>query len=258
MTVASMHFRTTLAKRNQPHTMSLHLEFLRRAEVGPATFSVRDVKLGQQTSTIQITLAQSDREESICYITNSNLDTKHGLSLSTGWELQPPTRKVDLHRLEKDEDENWTAYRSLSKFRVASNHVQFYLLRQGQTIKGLVDQWVCFRSGERFYNESLGFVCDMWPAVFEPYQYYDPEVQPALWYPTLNLSLEIKKPLPSEGVQWLFSRVRAKQIKNGRFDLEVVILDDTAEIVALSHHVAMIVSADRNTAERKATGPSKI
>ena len=258
MTVASMHFRTTLAKQSQPHTITLHLEFLRRAEVGPANFSVKDVKLGQQTSTIQITLTQRDREESVCYITNSNLDAEKGLTLSTEWELQPPTPKVDLIKLQKDEDQTWTAYRFISKFRFASNHLQFYLPRQGQVMRGQLDQWVCFRNGERFHNESLGLLCDIWPAVFEPYQYIGNEEQPALWYPTLNLSLEIKKALPSEGVQWLFSRVRAKQIKNGRFDLEVVILDEKAEIVALSHHVAMMVSADRNTAERKSLGLSKM
>lgn len=258
MNVASMHFRTTLAKQNQPHTISLHLEFLRRAEVGPANFSVRDIKLGQQTSTIQITLNQRGREESVCYITNSNFDTERGITLSTEWELHPPAPKVDLSKLQKDEDENWMAFRSLSKFRFASNHVQFYLPQQGQTMRGLLDEWVCFRSGERFHNESLGLLCDMWPKVFEPYQYRGSEKQPALWYPTLHLSLDIKKALPSEGVQWLFSRVRVKQIKNGRFDLEVVILDEKAEIVALSHHVAMIVSADRNMAERKSISLSKI
>lgn len=258
MTVASLHFRTTLAKQNQPHTITIHLEFLRRAEVGPANYIVRDVRLGQQTSTIQITLTQRGREESVCYITNVNLDTERGLTLSTEWELQPPTPKVDLSKLQTDEDENWAAYRSLSRFRFASNNVQFYLPRQDQAVRGLVDQWVCFRSGERFHNESLGLLCDIWPMVFEPYQYIGSDKQPALWYPTLHLSLEIKKVLPIEGVQWLFSRVRVKQIKNGRFDLEVIILDEEAEIVALSHHVAMIVSADRNTAERKSIGPSKI
>lgn len=45
------------------------------------------------------------------------------------------------------------------------------------------------------------------------------------WYPTLLLNLEIKKVLLSEGAEWLFLRVRAKMIKQGRMDLEVVVLD---------------------------------
>lgn len=71
------------------------------------------------------------------------------------------------------------------------------------------------------------------------------------WYPTLLLNLEVKKVLPPEGVEWLFVRVRPKQIKNGRMDLEVVILDEGDNIVALSQHVCLILDAARNMAERK-------
>jgi len=70
------------------------------------------------------------------------------------------------------------------------------------------------------------------------------------WYPTVVLNLDIKKALPEEGVEWLFSRSRSKVIKNGRFDIEVVILDQFGELVALSHHVTLILGVDRNMAER--------
>lgn len=60
------------------------------------------------------------------------------------------------------------------------------------------------------------------------------------------LNLEIKKALPAEGMEWLFSRVGSKEIRNGRMDLEVTILDESGEIVALSTHVALIVGAERN------------
>lgn len=74
------------------------------------------------------------------------------------------------------------------------------------------------------------------------------------WYPTLLLNLEIKKALPAEGVEWLFTRVRAKQIRNGRMDLECVILDEGGDIVALSHHVTLVLGAERNMAERRTEG----
>jgi len=71
------------------------------------------------------------------------------------------------------------------------------------------------------------------------------------WYPTLLLNLDIKKALPEEGVEWLFVRVASKRIQNGRLDLEAVILDQEGEIVALSHHVCLVLGAERNFAERK-------
>lgn len=77
-----------------------------------------------------------------------------------------------------------------------------------------------------------------------------------MWYPTLLLNLEVKKVLPEEGLKWLFSRVQAKQIRNGRYDLEVVLMDAEGELVAISHHVVYAVSAERNTAGRGK--PSKI
>ena len=60
------------------------------------------------------------------------------------------------------------------------------------------------------------------------------------------LNIDFKKALPPEGVEWLFSRVRSKRIRNGRMDLEVTVLDERGEVVALSTHVALIVRAERN------------
>ena len=65
------------------------------------------------------------------------------------------------------------------------------------------------------------------------------------------LNLDFKKSIPDEGLEWLFVRVAAKQIKNGRMDLDVIIMDADGEIIALSHHVALVVGSDRNIAERK-------
>ena len=71
------------------------------------------------------------------------------------------------------------------------------------------------------------------------------------WYPTVLLNLDFKKPLPEEGVEWLFVRCSSKKIKNGRMDLDIAILDEGGDIVALSQHVALAVSTERNIAARK-------
>ena len=105
--------------------------------------------------------------------------------------------------------------------------------------------------------DSLGYVADVFPQIVESFQEHAQDSIPwqlregHLWYPTVLLNLEVKKVLPPAGVEWLFVRVRAKQIKNGRMDLEVVIMDDIGELVALSQHVCLIVGADRNLAKRR-------
>ena len=127
--------------------------------------------------------------------------------------------------------------------------------------------------------ESLGYVADTFPQIVEAYRDKDDDALRStrsstndsqtndmshtelpkkhwaqFWYPTLLLNLDVKKVLPPEGIEWLFLRVRAKQIQNGRLDLEVVILDEEGDLVALSNHVALIVNSERNMAKRKSEG----
>jgi hypothetical protein len=263
--VASTHFSTTLSKQNQPHTITLHSEFLRRTRAGAAAFTVRDVKLGRQTSTIHISLAQDGREEVVVYVTNANMAAETGLTLPTGWSPHPPlpAPPKDLAKLAADgEDADWVVLKDLPhpERRKAVSRVLMHVPRRGQAQPNVVDEWLRLESGERFPTEGIGFVADVWPQMIEGLvrtQQKGTEKQgegdvPWLWYPTLVLNLDIKKLLPPEGVEWLHVRVYPKQIKNGRFDYEVVVFDETGDIVALSHHVAMVLDGRRNTGARGA------
>jgi hypothetical protein len=275
MRVVSQHFSTTLAHQNQPHTIALHLDFLRRTQIGPATFKVKDVKLGRQTSVVHVTLLQDGREEVVGYITNSNISTEEGVSFSTAWKLQPAPLPADLSKFESDEDPNWAARERwpFSDFRKATLNVRSFFPRAGQPAPGIIDEWLCLRNGENWTNEALGSVVDTFPQVIEGYILGDDpysvenersgkkEEQVGFWYPTVLLNMDVKKALPKEGVKWLFVRLQAKKIKNGRFDLEIVVLDEEGDVVALSHHVCFAVSAARNTAARRTTveaGDSKL
>ncbi|CAJ2512653.1 Uu.00g007720.m01.CDS01 [Anthostomella pinea] len=260
--VAATHFNNTLAKLNQPHTIALHSEFLRRTQEGPATIQVRDVKLGRMASTIHVTLTQDGREEVAAYITNSNLEKESGVSYATGWSLEPPPPPVDLPRLSAEgSDANWVEFTDLPypKLRKATNRVHMHLPRNGQVRPNLIDEWMRLESGQKFTNESIGFVADMWPQMIEGLEGRQKVTgtQPWMWFPTLLLNLDIKKALPPGGAEWLFVRVQSKQIRNGRYDYEVVVRDEAGELVALSHHIALVVDGRRNTAKR-ITGQSKI
>lgn len=267
-----MHFDTTLRKQNQPHTITLHLDFLRRTRTGPATFKVRDIKLGRQTSVVHVSLFQDGREEVLGYITNSNIDTEEGPSFPTRFQLHPASLDADLANFDADIDAHWAELKEhpFSEFRKAAQRVRFFFPRQGQLEQSLCDQWMCFKNGERFTNESLGFVADMFAQIVESYRtggedlYRVDRIQKdaaedlaaeergraKFWYPTLLLNMDVKKTLPVDGVKWLFVRARAKQIKNGRYDLEVVVLDEERDIVLLSHHVCLVLSSERNTSKR--------
>lgn len=74
--------------------------------------------------------------------------------------------------------------------------------------------------------------------------------QVKFWYPTVLLNIDFKKALPDEGVEWLFLRVRAKRIQNGRMDYEIVVLDEARDVIAVSNHINLILGTDRNLAPR--------
>lgn len=285
--------------------MTMHLSFLRRTSVGPASFTVKDLKLGARTSTILITLTQDEsREEVMAIVTQSNLRTEAGPSFSTSWTLAPPSPPVSLPALTSfrpvkpgrqgtGDDENWVEQTQMpfSDFRRASKQVRWFFPRKGQSHASTVDQWIKLTvPGQRFREEDLGFVADTFPQILEAYRSgnddeYDAADKEenmnrgpveaskqsgaknrtstqargtgAFWYPTVLLNLDVKKALPIEGVEWLFVRIRAKQIKGGRFDLEVIIMDEVGELVALSHHVCLAVDASRNLAKRGAKTKEK-
>lgn len=273
MQVAKTHFASTLSKQNQPHTITVHLEFVRRTQVGPATFKVRDIKLGRQTSTIHIALVQNGREEVLGYFIHANMPLEAGPSFDTEWALEPPPAPARSAALAAGTDVNWAERSAMpfASFRKASQNVRFCFPRHGQPHRGsVVDEWIALKSGEKWTDVSLGFVVDMFPQMIETFRSEgDPyavksEGQAVVpdegevrkngmakyWYPTLLLNVDVKKALPEQGVDWLFLRTSAKRIQNGRFDIEVVVLDETGDIVALSHHVCMILPAERNLAQR--------
>ncbi|RMZ74156.1 thioesterase family [Pyrenophora seminiperda CCB06] len=250
--VVKTHFNTSLAKQDQPHTIALHVEFLRRTQAGPATFRVDNVKLGRQTSIVHVSMEQDGRKEIIAYATNSNMEAETGFTFDTQYKPLPPIPSVDLAKLERNEDPAWvwSAKMPFAKFRKATAKVKFHFPRSGQAAPSTADEWICFSDGSNFTNSSIGFVSDMFPQLVENFR---GEQHGPFWYPTLLLNLDVKKALPPQGVKWLQIRVEIKKVQNGRLDLEVWVHDAKGDLVALSHHVGFVMDASRNTAARRKT-----
>ncbi|KAL7931592.1 thioesterase-like superfamily domain-containing protein [Trichoderma chlorosporum] len=274
-----------LAHKNQPDTISAHWEFLNRTISGPAVFVVEEAKPGRSISVLHISLYQgnllpqapwistdaqpgkpkSDRVVA-AYLTNRSIAAEKGISLPTGWSLQPQLpRPADFDKLLAHNDPEWGALDLLIQRRVtAVKQLRFFYNRAAFAKSGTnssFDVWTCTANGEPFKATSLGFAVDCTaafiPELHRPRSMDDPPVsggeftrKTALWYPTLAMNLEVKKALPEKGEQWLFLRTSSKQVYNGRFDIEVIVFDMAGDLVALSHHVAMIVNSEKNTAKR--------
>ena len=206
-----------------------------------------------------------------------DLQVAKGLSHPTHYTLKPPPPPADIPKIINNTDPHWVGYtypyhpESCIK---ASTHLRFVVPIKGSPHPSISDVWLTpIHAEDAFTNEMLGSVVDYWPRMAENYHSGSPysisgiaalglctmegspsedisQQRPKYGYPTLSMSLEIKKVLPPEGVKWLFMRARAKEIKNGRMDAEIFVLDESLELVALSHQVSFMIDFAHNPAIR--------
>ena len=211
----------------------------------------------------------------------SDLGATRGISLETGWELHPKPIQASIAKLATDSDPHWISYQTPyhpESWRRVQSYVKFYVPYEMQD-RGIRDHWI--RPSDprtKWTNESLGFAIDIcfpmldnfFPeksighhaavvaaglkqkkdrengtlggeAIDESSGFYD---TPAT-YMSLNVTVEMHKRLPVGGVDWLFLRGRARHAKNGRLNLEVILLDETGDLVALSNQLCQIIDLRR-------------
>lgn len=277
--------REHLTPRNQPDTIAAHWEFLSRTVSGRAILVVEEVKPGRSMTVLHVSLYQTGllpqapwissgtvngRAKSekvvVAYLTNRSIATESGISLNTGWSFQPKLPAVkDFTKLLTNEDPEWPPLDLVIQRRVSAvKQLNIYYNREAMEKSGKsshIDMWVCAKNGEPFKDPALGFLVDVTSSfVCEAHRPRTENEPPAaggefthkvaFWYPTLVMNLDVKKKLPEGGEKWLLIRCFAKQILNGRSDIEIIVCDRAGDIVALSHHVAMIVNFEKNMANR--------
>ncbi|KAJ5092134.1 hypothetical protein NUU61_007004 [Penicillium alfredii] len=219
------------------------------------------------------------------YITVSPASAEVGISAPTGWRPQPAVPRgsladggVDLAALARTgHDGAWTKRDPpYPEFRRAATQLELYGLGKGpvqqqqkkqQSRTMAVDQWARFRPGGdasgRWTDAAVVYLLDMFPMALDGLDTMSATAEARdrgtsvsdhkakFWYPTVTLNVDLKKRLPAAGVEWLYSRVVTKAVRDGRTDLDVTVLDEKGEIVALSTQVGLVVSASRNLGSRK-------
>lgn len=217
------------------------------------------------------------------YITVSDPISDVGHSALSTWELYPPAPSggppsvivtPDNVSLSPDNatQSKWrqTGPTDWAKFRRVEHQCITFGPTSALMKPGVLDQWARLRtvtSGSsaagngKWTNETLPFLSDWFPAGLEQVGYQalyssasPPSTRtkiPPFWYPTVTLNIDFKKSLPPQGVDWLYSRVVMKSVRNGRMDIEVIIMDEQGEIVALCSHIGLVVPIERNTSGRK-------
>ncbi|KAI3396792.1 hypothetical protein diail_11692 [Diaporthe ilicicola] len=181
---------------------------------------------------------------------HTNLRTFTGITLPTGSEGTPaaqPPHLPDLEALGRPQgpDATWEESKLPGSAQGAARSLhnwRFFVAREGPLVPAVLDMWIRLSSGERIMQDALAYYnlheFLAAPELRELLQAARKgeaggntaqareiksrgEQRATMWFPTVVMNLEVKTALPEEGVEWLAVRVTSKQIKDGRFDLDV-------------------------------------
>jgi hypothetical protein len=96
-------------------------------------------------------------------------------------------------------------------------------------------RWASPSIGTHFTIDSLPYLADNFRPLPEAYGLV------GNWYATLSYGVEVKRAPDDEGWEWLFLRAEMSELINGRFGMDVWILDEQERLVARSWHTALIM-----------------
>jgi acyl-CoA thioesterase len=256
-TVASavkLHFQTHHRDLNQPDLIIFHIEYLSRTSVGPGTFTIHELKLGRQFSTVRVQLLQQDSKSGkqiVCFealVTQGNLSLE---AISGGRSLPTPPYLAKEDIPERADCEEWLTAPEWIPRRPAAFKLTVMLPKGSDSLAAhpklgpsVREQWVKWRKGvgETFDVGSLAYLADAFKPLTESFGLV------GYWYPTMSFGMEVKRKfdIKEGGWEWLFLRIEMHEVRNGRFDLEVLIFNEEGEVVAISRQTSLIVEGERN------------
>lgn len=208
-----------------------------------------------------------------------------GFSFETSWKLDPPPIEASVSALANDADARWISYQTPyhpASFRRVQSYLKYFVPHDLHE-PSIRDQWITPSDAQTtFTNETLGFVTEISFPILDNFyperstggqaatviaglqQKTDREMgitrvvdassgsydAPAMII-SLSNTIEIKKRLPAGGVKWLFMRAQAKQIKDGRMSMEVMVFDEGMDLVALSQQLCPIIELSRQMADKQ-------
>ncbi|KAF2760199.1 hypothetical protein EJ05DRAFT_474093 [Pseudovirgaria hyperparasitica] len=246
---AHHHFTTTHASLSQPHTISIHASLLRPTPVGRVTISITDTKISRGTSVIHLSLAASSGKESVAaYILQGNFDTLEGVSADTGYfdtleKVPPRGSSAEMHA---NKDPNWKyAPEYAAQFDVPSiSYADMYVVRDSAESQSSLSRYF---TPSRKYNPGnfsafqIPWLADM------PYVPVLSEVAMSKWLATLTMTVEIKRPLPAEGLEWVLCRTSTAGVRNGVADYNTWVQNDRGEVLAFATQVMRVVESKKRS-----------
>ncbi|KAK4199940.1 thioesterase-like superfamily-domain-containing protein [Triangularia verruculosa] len=274
--------------------LKLHLEFLKPCTPEKSTITIKTLRSGATSTTLQAELTQSNQLKTLAIATAVNFERPLGPSAKSEWTLLPlPTAHPNLHAIESGQkDPNWVLGRIKGEFLKFTERILFAAPRKGHTTNGIHDGWYKFlyaHNDDEDYspdyeggvdNTLLTFLTDAIPSMSDMLLRnggaYDAhaihrkmlqweaadrrnEGKPAVIWNTIKeamkaqvfnntvtLDIEFKKRVdPKKNSGWVFIRTVTKMMDRGRMDLDIVICDETMELLAIAHQTVLVLEAGR-------------
>ncbi|KAK2612553.1 hypothetical protein QQS21_001491 [Conoideocrella luteorostrata] len=274
----------SIVARNQPHVLSLKLEFLRSCEKSDSSITIEPLKIGKSLSTFEVRLVQGGKLRVLAQAKSINFDKVHGPTAATDWRLYPdPPPKPNFGRvLAQQPDENWVPGLVQGELIPLTGRKLGLFPRVGFPINGVCDAWNGFLGDERMDATYLALMTDMIPSMSDtllrnggPYDAHVFHAEMERWAKlnpgipcvmtnsiadamkatsfvyTNALSIEYKRKIPEGGLRWVFTRAATKMLRNGVMDIEVSLCDEEEEVLAIAHHQDLILGVDGKFRDNK-------
>ena len=245
----------------------MQLSFLRQTNVGPAVIKVQDVKLGARISVVHVAMSQNTAkgEETLRimgYMTVSDRVSETGISASSSQKpqlLPPPSLPLDSKSKWKKVEIPYP------DFRRAAGQTDFFLLEDGEGDDFVVHQWARFKPGGkkgRWTSASVPYLIDLFPITLARMEVManaainkgdSTAKSNPWWFPTLALHADFRKELPDEGVEWLYSKVALRTVESGRTIIDVTMMDEKGDLVAVAVQTGLVMAAARNMKDKKSS-----
>lgn len=205
-----------------------------------------------------------------------------GLSIDKVFRLSPPPAPVDLVKLEQNIDRNWIRYHipyNKNSGAIPETHWYRHFDRNGPSDPRVHDCWWCFADPDsRICNSIIPYLADIHLRMvynFEETSDFSyaamvrraersvngsvrqedlEEVVMTLWPATQSIHLEIVRQLPPAGIKWVFQRAEAKAMNEGKLVVEVTILDEKMELIAIGQTVDLIIPARSRVKDGTSSG----
>ncbi|PTU23479.1 hypothetical protein P175DRAFT_0432778 [Aspergillus ochraceoroseus IBT 24754] len=232
-----------------PDPIHVFVQFLHMVSPGPVSISCKPLRTSSRQCVVQAELTgpQSPSDGSqvsatVCIVTFADLTKESGLTQETKPSVATPipNRETECVRIDGPVVDATPIARKLHLVAPFSPDGLW-----GHRLGGhRRELWLSFRDGTKISSLlHLAFFADtpLQPPATHQAGFYS---QYAL--STLCLSLEFKK-RPDPSTEWVLIRSNSTQVSEGRYDMNMEILDEAGDLLALSNHVVYVFNLRSRT-----------